>query len=219
MYRYLNSDGIVVMASSIPNDRVPLGYEVIDSRSGRVLELVAPQLTPEEARAKAEFERRFDLCMASKRRVLAMYESTEDIDAAERQAMESLENRVLNTQANLSHVQNQLRDFEAQAARQERSGAAVGPTLVGNIERARFQIANLEEQIAARRREQEALRKDYARDRVVFALGECEEAAYHALFDATADELSVTADEPSVTADEHPMPATTPVSALPTAIE
>ena len=183
LYRYRNAEGGLVIASSIPNDRVPLGYEVIDSNSGRLLRRVAPQLTPAQAAAKAEFERRLKLCERSQRRVRTMYETSDDINAAEAQALESIETRVLNAEANLLHVRNQLSRFEEQAARLERSGTGVSAVLVGNIERANVQIANLEGEIDQRRVEMQRARVEYERDRAIFALGECESAVDSSLFD------------------------------------
>ena len=183
LYRFRDANGGLVISSSIPNDRVPLGYEVIDGTSGRTLQKVAPQLSPAEAAAKAEFERRLALCTRAQRRVRTMYEVPEDIDAAETQALESLETRIINAQANLVHVRNQLSQFEQQAARLERNGTGVTAVLVGNIERAKAQIANLEQEIAQRRAEQAATRNEYARDRAIFKVNDCELAVDSALFD------------------------------------
>ena len=188
LYRFRDANGGLVISSSIPNDRVPLGYEVIDGNSGRTLQKVAPQLSPAEAAAKAEFERRLALCARAQRRVQTMYETPTDIDAAEKQALESLETRIINAQANLTHVRNQLSQFEQQAARLERNGTGVTAVLVGNIERAKAQIANLEKEIAQRREEQAATRKEYSRDRAIFEVEECEQAVDSALFDLDSEQ-------------------------------
>lgn len=183
LYRYRSVDGGLVIASSVPNDRVPLGYEVLDRNTGRLLRTVAPQLTPVEAAAKADFERRLALCEVAQRRVKTMYESDGDIDGAEAQAIESVETRIVNAQANLIHVRKQRDQFQEQAARMERNGQGVNAILVGNIERTQTQIASLEQEIVQRRQEQERIGIEYERDRVMFELGPCEQAAGHQLFD------------------------------------
>lgn len=185
LYRYRNADGGLVIASSVPNDRVPLGYEVLDQNSGRLVRTVAPQLTPAQAAAKAEFERRFALCETAQRRVKTMYESDADIDAAEAQAMESVETRIINAQANLTHVRKQQGQFEEQAARMERNGQGINTILVGNLDRTRVQVASLEQEIEQRRQEQAQIAIEYNRDRMVFDLSACEKAAGHQLFDQT----------------------------------
>lgn len=187
LYRFRNADGGLVIASSIPNDRVPLGYEVIDSSSGRLLQTIAPQLTPREAAAKAEWERRLNLCETAQRRVQTMYESLEDIDAAELQALESIDTRILNAQASLAHARNQRSEFEETAARMERNGGGVPPTLVGNLQRASIQIDSLEQEIAQRQSEKVTVRREYDQDREVFKISSCEVAANHRLFDQVAE--------------------------------
>lgn len=190
LYRYRNADGGLEISSSIPNDRVPKGYEVIDSFSGRLLRTVAPQLTPEQAAAKAEHERRVGICEIAQRRVQTMYESNDDIDQAETKALQSLETRIVNAQANLTHLRSQRSKLEDQAARMERSGKGVTPILVGNLERAQNQIQNLEVEIVQRQEEQQETRNGYELDRQIFELGDCEQAAKSPLFDLQDAQLA-----------------------------
>lgn len=183
LYRFTNADGGVELSSSVPNSRVPFGYDVIDSRSGRLLRKVDPQLTPAEAAAKAERERRIGVCAIAQRRVQTMYESDADINDAETKTLQSLETRIVNAQANLTHLRNQRSKLEDQAARLERNGTGVTPVLVGNLDRANTQITNLELEIAHRRQEQDDARAGYEQDRAIFALGDCEIASQSPLFD------------------------------------
>lgn len=190
LYRFKSAGGGLVLSSSIPNERVTQGYEVIDGYSGRVLRTVAPQISAAEAAAKAEFERRVGVCQIALRRVQTMYESNEDIDSAETKALQSLETRIVNAQANLTHLKNQRSNFEDQAARMERSGNGVTPALMGNLERANNQIENLEQEIAHRSAEQEETQAGYALDRKIFAVEDCEAAAVHAVFDSEDPQLA-----------------------------
>lgn len=183
LYRFTNSQGGLELSYSIPNDRVPYGYEVIDSQSGRLLRTVAPQLTPAEAAAKAEHERRMGVCKIAQRRVQTMYESDADIDDAETKAMQSLETRIVNAQANLTHLINQRSRLEDQAAQLERSGRGVTRRLIANLERANNQIKTLEREISQRHAERKETRDGYELDRSIFALGDCEVASASPLFD------------------------------------
>lgn len=177
LYRYKNEQGITVIGSSVPNDIVRNGYQVIDSATGRVLRTVAAQLTAKQAKLKAAREERYAQCKDSQRRVNSLYETDEDIDHAEKQALDSIETRIINAQASLTQMRNQERDLEDQAARLERSGYGVTPVLVGNIKQAKAQIQNLELEILGRRVEQDEARKQFDRDREVFAQGDCSEIA------------------------------------------
>lgn len=177
LYRYANSEGGVVIGSSVPNDLVRNGYQVIDSATGRVLRTVAAQLTPKQAKLKAAREARYAQCRDSQRRVNSLYETNADIDHAEKQALASIETRIINAQASLTQMRNQERDLEDQAARLERSGYGVTPILVGNIKQAKAQIQNLELEILGRRIEQDEARTQFDRDREVFLQGDCSEIA------------------------------------------
>lgn len=185
LYRYANAQGGVVIGSNVPNDLVRNGYQVIDSATGRVLRTVAAQLTPKQAKLKAAREERYAQCRDSQRRVNSLYETNEDIDHAEKQALASIETRIINAQASLTQMRNQERDLEDQAARLERSGHGVTPILVGNIEQAKAQIQNLELETLGRRVEQDEARKQFDRDREVFLQGDCsviaEQVTLHSL--------------------------------------
>lgn len=189
LYRYANEQGGVVIGSTVPNDLVRNGYQVIDSSTGRVLRTIAAQLTPKQAKLKAAREKRYALCRDSQRRVNSLYETTEDIDHAEKQALASIETRIINAQASLTQMRNQERDLEDQAARLERSGHGVTPVLVGNIEQAKAQIQNLELETLGRRIEQDEARKQFDRDREVFAQGDCSEIAKQVTMSTLETEL------------------------------
>lgn len=177
LYRYANAQGGVVIGSTVPNDMVRNGYQVIDSSTGRVLRTVAAQLTPKQARLKAAREERYAQCKDSQRRVNSLYETNEDIDHAESQALASIETRIINAQASLTQMHNQESDLEDQAARLERSGYGVTSELVGNITQAKGQIQNLELEVLGRRIEQDEAGKQFDRDREVFIQGDCGDIA------------------------------------------
>jgi hypothetical protein len=177
LYRFANAQGGVVIGSTVPNDMVRNGYQVIDSATGRVLRTVAAQLTPKQAILKAAREERYSQCRDSQRRVNSLYETNEDIDHAEKQALASIETRIINAQASLTQMRNQELDLEDQAARLERSGYGVTAILVDSIAQAQAQIQNLELETLGRRIEQDEARKQFDRDREVFVQGDCGEIA------------------------------------------
>ena len=115
-YRYINADGLEEVSHTIPNDRVAFGYDVLDSDM-RLLEHVAPQLSREEIVIRNRRQREEALCLASRKRVHALYESEADITHAEKQALDSLVDRIANTQANLAQLRNQHRELQEEAAR------------------------------------------------------------------------------------------------------
>ena len=173
LYRYLNAKGITEISRSVPNDRVKHGYEVIDSMSGRVLDIIAPELSPEEADAQARRERELAACEAAVGRVRSLYQSIEDINYAEKQSLRSIETRISNAQANLAHVRNQQRELEDQAAMMERAGNEPTAMLMANIERAKSQILTLQGEIDSRNEDKDSSQSRFDEDRRLFAQESC----------------------------------------------
>lgn len=175
LYRYRNAEGHAEISHSIPPSRAPLGYEVLDAYSMRVVEVVEPQKSPEEiARLERETQAR-DACQDALDRVNRRYQSELDVSAARDQAVRSILTRIENAKVNLAQVQNQRRELEAEAARQERSGNALDVGLRNNIERANQQAKNLQEEIAQRHAEHEATEARFTDELKLFLQGTCED--------------------------------------------
>ncbi|TDJ23861.1 MAG: hypothetical protein E2O59_13365 [Gammaproteobacteria bacterium] len=171
-YRYINAEGLEEISHTIPNDRVALGYDVLDANM-RLVEHVARQLSPEEIVTRNRQQSEEAVCLTSQKRVRALYESEEDITQAEEQALDSLTNRITNAQANLAQLRNQHRALEEEAARMDRAGQSLTSIVLGNIDRAKAQIENLEGEIAQRKVEKEETRRQHAVDLEVFRRSEC----------------------------------------------
>ncbi len=171
-YRYINAEGLEEISHTIPNDRVALGYDVLDANM-RLVEHVVRQLSPEEIVTRNRQQSEEAVCLTSQKRVRALYESEEDITQAEEQALDSLTNRITNAQANLAQLRNQHRALEEEAARMDRAGQSLTSIVLGNIDRANAQIENLEGEIAQRKVEKEETRRQHAVDLEVFRRSEC----------------------------------------------
>ena len=134
-FRYIDENGKLVLSGSIPNDRVKYGYEVVDE-SARVLQKIEPQLTEAQYQEKRGREAALKKCRQAIDRVQNLFQSQSDIDYAEEQALTSIENQIVNTKANLSHVRNQREELEMQAAQMDLSGKPIANTFLDNIESA-----------------------------------------------------------------------------------
>ena len=173
-FRYKDESGKLVLSHTIPNDRVKIGYEIVDENA-RVIQTVAPQLSEEQYQAQLAQEARERDCRDAVRRVQSLYRSKADIDYAEEQALESIETQINNTKANLTHLTNQRRELEEQAAALDIAGKAISNALLDNIQSAKSQEKNLEEQIEGRYQEKLDLRLQYNFDRKVFDLQSCDD--------------------------------------------
>ena len=174
LYRYKDESGTIVISQSIPVDRVPHGYEVLDS-SGRVTQRVDPQLSDEEYEAKVKREQAVANCSAELKRVTKAYQTLEDIDYAEQQSIASIETSITNARANLSHAQNQRKALESQAAQKDIEGKQIPQMLLDDIEKARTQERNLQEEIESRLSEKLEQTLHYRYDRKIFELPNCDE--------------------------------------------
>ena len=177
LYRYVNAEGLPETSHTIPTDRVPLGYEVIDARSGRLVRIVERQKTQAEVdRINRETTAR-NACQTALDRVNSLYQSEIDIAAAEKQAVEALEVRIANALSNERLALDQQRDYEATAAQLERSGKSLDANLVNNIRRAEIQVSNMRREIKQRRGEQTDAHVRFAQDLALFEQATCADEA------------------------------------------
>jgi membrane-associated HD superfamily phosphohydrolase len=188
LYRYRNAEGHAEISNSVPPERTALGYEVLNSYSMRVVEVVDPQKSPAEvARLERETQAR-NACQAALDRVNRQYQSELDVSAAEEHAITSLLTRIENAKVNLAQMQIQKRELAAEAARRERSGNVLNPGLRDSINRADQQINSLEEEIAARYHEQAAAKERFAGDLKLFTQGTCDDERAMQFLQAQASE-------------------------------
>lgn len=167
LYRYQNDDNGWVIASSVPNDRVKNGYEVVDE-TGRLLEKVEPQRAPAEAIAyiaRLEAEQARDEAI---RRINLLYGAEKDIEFALSKALASIDNSLANIQVNVRQLRGRKQRLETQAARIERAGNPLSADIVTNISGLGEQINNLEAEIQQRNKQKDVERERHARDRDLF---------------------------------------------------
>ena len=172
-FRFKDETGALVLSTTIPADRVRYGYDLVDAH-GNLIQRVEPQLSPEAYQRKLEREARTLECEKTLDRVRKLYQAEEDIDYAEVQGLESIDEAIANTRANLAVVRDQREDLESQAAQIDIGGGTIPNSLLDQIQRAKVQEKTLSDEIEMRFGEKLELRKMFAFDRKVFALRGCE---------------------------------------------
>ena len=173
LFRYKDENGTLVLSHTIPSDRVKYGYDIVDSY-GTLIQRVEPQLSDAAYQAKLERDKAVQECEKMRERVRKLYQFESDIDYAEEQGLESIDQAIANIRANLNVATTQREDLEAQAAQMDIAGKRIPNMLLDNIERAKMQEKTFTAEIEKRFDDKLKLRKTHAYDRQVFLLNGCE---------------------------------------------
>ena len=171
MYRYTNDEGNKVIAYQVPPEFVANGYEIL-SPTGALLEVVPRQPDADEREGLDEAEREALADAEEQERLrkwdeslLLRYSSIEDIEAARERALRDLRIRVNILKGKLRSLRQQVENYQALAADQERLGRKVDSEYLTAIEDLQGEISSTER--AVRDRQQEIARVDASYDRDV----------------------------------------------------
>ncbi|WIO74392.1 hypothetical protein QP938_00380 [Porticoccaceae bacterium LTM1] len=129
LYRYRNSEGVLVIDYQVPPQYVSNGYDVL-SPTGRLLERIPPYVSDagdatEKARAVQRAEDNF---------LLRSYSSVEEIIEARDRKLKTLQREIDNIERNIIDTQGQRRIQERKAADQQRAGREVPKSLLEQME-------------------------------------------------------------------------------------
>lgn len=174
LFRYKDANGVTVLSYTIPNDRVPFGYDVVDE-FGALLKRIPPQLSETAYREKLAREAAQQECRKTLERVKKLYQTEADIEYALNKGLESIDQSISNIRANLQVATTQRKDLEAEAAQLDISGRKISNSLLDNIERAKVQERNFQEEIEKRFADKLRLRQTNEFDRAVFAMTNCDD--------------------------------------------
>ncbi|WHI44925.1 hypothetical protein ACJJIW_06740 [Microbulbifer sp. JMSA004] len=156
LYRYTDHQGVLVINDAIPPEFVPNGYEIL-TLTGRVVDVVAPQLSPEEhqAQLKLEAQRKAD------RKLLKRYNSIADIESARSRKLAIVEQDMAIMRSNIGSLRRQIAQEEASAARTQRGGREVSPELLQRIVDLQKEMEVLEERLNRRATEMDTIGADF----------------------------------------------------------
>ncbi|WP_444929047.1 hypothetical protein ACJJIF_14495 [Microbulbifer sp. SSSA002] len=156
MYRYTDHQGVPVINDTIPPEFVPQGYEIL-TLSGRVIEVVAPQLSPEEYRIQRQLEAQRE----ADRKLLKRYNSIADIESARSRKLAIVEQDMAIMRSNIGSLRRQISQEEASAARTQRGGREVSPELLQRIADLQKEMEVLEERLSRRATEAGTISDDF----------------------------------------------------------
>jgi hypothetical protein len=164
---WTNAEGVRECGEKVPPEFAQQGHQVI-RESGAVEESERAK-TPEEleaekieAEAKAKEKQAREEAARKDQTLLATYTSTEDIERARDDQIAALDSTIHVTKTRNAKIQQDLDKRIEAAAAEERAGKAPNDALLKDIESLRRQVANNDEFVEAKKKEQEELRQEYA---------------------------------------------------------
>ncbi|WP_439101947.1 hypothetical protein [Congregibacter sp.] len=170
MYRYTNAEGHAVVAYQVPPEFVANGYDIL-SPSGALVAVVPRTLnegeregldsearSAREAAEEAERMRRWDESL------LLRYSTIEDIEAARDRELRDLRIRVSILKGKLRSLKQQVENYQALAADQERQGNVVNVEHLAAIDDLQAEIGSTERAVADRQDEIASVEADYQKD-------------------------------------------------------
>lgn len=175
MYRYINDEGHHVVAYQVPPEFVANGYDIL-SPTGALIETVPRTLDESERQgADSAAQRARDEAREVERirkwdeSLLLRYSTIEDIEAARDRELRDLRIRVSILKGKLRSLKQQVENYQAIAADQERLGREVDVEHLKAIDDLQSEIASTERAVADRQSEIAAVEADYERDMQRFA--------------------------------------------------
>lgn len=143
LYRYTNSDGRMVIRSTLPREAIYTGYEIVDSQ-GRVLKTVEKAL-PEEERIKLREKHR---ALERDRDLVKLYPTPKDAERARDRQISAIQLKITYAQNNISQLNNKLNDEVSSAANYEKAGNDIPENTKKSIDSISRQIRDEEAKIA-----------------------------------------------------------------------
>lgn len=135
LYRYINEQGVQSIGTSLPAAAAQRGYDILDAQSMRLIERVAPALTPKQIEQLERQEREQKLAEEKQKkqlvydqRLLSLYQSVQDIEDAKQRDVNAKQITLEQTQESLVELTAQKAKLERRAAEDELSGGITPKT-------------------------------------------------------------------------------------------
>ncbi|WP_288131921.1 hypothetical protein [Microbulbifer sp.] len=156
LYRYTNEHGVQVLDDLVPPRYVAGGYEVL-TPSGRVLQVVEPELSGKQLEEKRRREAR----EVADLKLLKRYNSVADIESARKRKLAIVEQDMAILRSNIASLQRQIESEESVAARTQRNGGTVSADLLERIADLRTEVSVVQERLTLREKEALSINKAF----------------------------------------------------------
>lgn len=173
-YRFKDSNGRLVVKDYLPNSALKSGYDIINE-NGRLIERVAPALTPEQQKIRRQeqekLEEQKELEKQARRRdqlLLRQYRTTEDIKRTEKNQLAPLEINISILSGHNKSLKQKLTELQSSAADYERKGKTVPQAILKQITATKEQIEENDESVLGYQEQAEGIKQQFKSDLVRF---------------------------------------------------
>ena len=162
-YRYKNTQGSMVIESSIPPEYVNKGYEILN-KYGQVIETIVPPESQTVLGVKMRAQKARELQRQKDEALLLRYGAVEDIESSRKRTLAEFDARIGILRSNLQSMKLQVERELSNAADLERAGRKPSPTALKNLDDLRHEIAETEKVIKRHEDEKSVARDNFAKD-------------------------------------------------------
>ncbi len=182
LFRYRDERGVMHMETSLPPAYAQVGYEVLDGRTLRVLNVVTPRLTADQLAQQARQRHKVEAAEAEAKKaeqarlredaqqnnrdrmLLQTYATEADITRLRDDKLEGLDMILRATDNTIGHLRQNLVQMDATLAEHKAAGRASPTPLVNARAKTAIDLASQEQAAARTREEQVALRARFEGD-------------------------------------------------------
>lgn len=171
LYRWLDNEGKKHVGTLIPPEFSQLGYEVLDSSTLRVIEVVPPPYTEEQLEEEArkeeallEAERQEQAQIRADKALLDTYLNVDNMIMARDGQIATLQSIIDSTRSTVERLEANLDKQVELAASYERDGKKIPENILTNIAGSKAQILEQQRTIDANLAQQDEIRERFAKD-------------------------------------------------------
>ena len=170
LYKWVDSKGQVHFSDQVPVEDARHERKILDKKSGRIVDTVERSKTVEELeeqerldKIKAKQAEKEQLKKGRDRMLLLTYQNLDEVNAARDTRVSTIEDAIQIAIGTLKTQKGQLSELRESAADFERGSRSIPQRLLDKIGVANAKIIRTNNYIETRRREQELIRKDFAK--------------------------------------------------------
>ena len=178
LFRFRDERGVMHMGTGLPPGQAQLGYEILDGRTLRVMDVVKPAPSPVELAQQAEQQRAAALAAkeAQARReaevnaqnhdrmLVETYANESDLQRLRDSKLDNLEMILRTTENTIDHLRQNLTQMKTTADEHRQAGRTPPDTLLAAEKRTTADLADQEQAAQRTRAEQVAVRAQFDAD-------------------------------------------------------